>query len=159
LPTLVLGVGNPLMSDDGVGIRIMNALAAQQPALVDVEYLDAGTLSLLLLPRFEHCDALLVLDAAQLGGVPGDLRVLLDREMDVFFRKARGSVHEVGIRDLLDAARLVGSLPPRRGFVGVQPGRVALGANLSPIVQSVVAAAAAQARAILETWQSDTIIE
>ncbi|MBK7901845.1 MAG: hypothetical protein IPJ97_02010 [Proteobacteria bacterium] len=40
----------------------------QQPALDDVDYLDAGTLSLLLLPRFEHCDALLVIDAAQLGG-------------------------------------------------------------------------------------------
>jgi hydrogenase maturation protease len=159
LPTLVLGVGNPLMSDDGVGIRILKALAARQPALDDVEYLDVGTLSLLLLPRFDHCDALLVLDAAQLSGVPGDLRVLLDREMDVFFRNARGSVHEVGIRDLLDAARLMGSLPPRRGFVGVQPGRVALGADLSPAVQSAVATAAAHARAILETWQSDAFIE
>lgn len=159
MPTLVLGVGNPLMSDDGVGIRIMKELAAQQPALDDVEYLDAGTLSLLLLPRFEHCDALLVLDAAQLGGAPGDLRVLLDHEMDAFFRNARGSVHEVGIRDLLDAARLVGSLPLRRGFVGVQPERVALGGSLSPSVQPAVGMAAAHARAILEKWQSGATID
>jgi len=155
MPTLVLGVGNPLMSDDGVGIRIMEALAAQHPALDGVEYLDAGTLSLLLLPRFEHCAALLVLDAAQISGAAGDLRVLLDHEMDVFFRNARGSVHEVGIRDLLDAARLTGSLPPRRGFVGVQPGHVALGPSLSPAVKAAVATAAAHARGILEKWQSE----
>lgn len=110
--TLVLGVGNPLMSDDGVGLRVLEALSGQQPALDGVDYLDAGTLSLLLLPRFEHCDALLVLDAAQLGGAPGDLRVQHGADMDAFFRNARGSVHEVGIRDLLDAARLTGTLPP-----------------------------------------------
>lgn len=157
MPTLVLGVGNPLMSDDGVGIRIMEALAARSPALDDVEYLDVGTLSLLLLPRFEHCDALLVLDAAQLGSSPGDLRVLHDLEMDTFFRNARGSVHEVGIRDLLDAARLMDSLPTRRAFVGVQPGHVALGPSLSPAVQSALATATARARAILEAWQSGAL--
>jgi len=106
--TLVLGVGNPLMSDDGVGLRVLEALSGQQPALDDVDYLDAGTLSLLLLPRFEHCDALLVLDAAQLGGAPGDLRVLHGADMDAFFRNARGSVHDAKgvarVRRFLDRA-------------------------------------------------------
>jgi hydrogenase maturation protease len=153
--TLVLGIGNPLMSDDGVGLCVLEALSRQQPALDGVDYLDAGTLSLLLLPRFEHCDALLVLDAAQLGGAPGDLRVLHGADMDAFFRNARGSVHEVGIRDLLDAARLTGTLPPWRAFVGVQPQRVAIGSTLSPPLQSSIAPAAAHARAILEAWQSD----
>jgi len=152
--TLVLGIGNPLMSDDGVGLRVLEALSGQQPALENVEYVDAGTLSLLLLPRFEHCDALLVLDAAQLGATPGDLRVLHGADMDAFFRNARGSVHEVGIRDLLDAARLMDSLPPRRAFVGVQPQRVAIGSSLSPPLYGSIAPAAAHARAILEGWQA-----
>ena len=154
--TLVLGIGNPLMSDDGVGLHVLEALSGQQPALQDVDYLDAGTLSLLLLPRFEHCGALLVLDAAQLGDTPGALRVLHGTDMDAFFRNARGSVHEVGIRDLLDAARLMDSLPSRRAFVGVQPQRVAIGSSLSPSLQASIAPAAAQARAILEAWQADT---
>jgi hydrogenase maturation protease len=152
---LVLGVGNPLMSDDGVGLRVLEELSAQQPALEDVDYVDAGTLSLLLLPRFEDCDALLVLDAAQLGRQAGDLCVLHDADMDVFFRNARGSVHEVGIRDLLDAARLTGTLPQRRAFVGVQPQRVAIGSTLSAPLQSSIAPAVAHARAILEAWRSD----
>ena len=152
---LVLGIGNPLMSDDGVGLRVLEVLSVQQPALDDVDYLDAGTLSLLLLPRFAHCDALLVLDAAQLDGTPGDLRVMHGANMDAFFRNARGSVHEVGIRDLLDAARLTETLPSRRAFVGVQPQRVTIGSTLSPLLQASIAPAAAHARAILEAWQAD----
>ena len=51
---LVLGVGNPIMSDDGVGQRLLQALAARAPTLDGVEFLDAGTLGLVLLPRLER---------------------------------------------------------------------------------------------------------
>ena len=68
-PILVLGVGNTLMTDDGVGIRLMEQLRSLQPALAGVEYLDAGTLSFVLLPRIQDCRGLLVLDAAHLDEV------------------------------------------------------------------------------------------
>ena len=151
--TLVLGVGNPLMSDDGVGIRVLDALSARQPALDGVEYLDAGTLGLVLLARLERVEALLVIDAAQLGVAPGQVAVLHGVDMDAFFRNARGSVHEVGIRDLLDAARLMDALPPRRAFVGVQPQHVAIGSSLTPALQDALPEATRHARAILEGWQ------
>ena len=76
LPILVLGVGNTLMRDDGVGVRLMEALAAVEPTLRGVEYVDAGTLSFLLLPMIEQCRALLVLDAAHLDTAPGEIRCL-----------------------------------------------------------------------------------
>ncbi len=113
--TLVLGVGNPLMSDDGVGLRVLEALSGQQPALDGVDYLDAGTLSLLLLPRFEHCDALLVLDAAQLGGAPGDLRVQQGADMDACTAPATRSATRLLVRRRSRRC-------PRRAFVGVQRG-------------------------------------
>jgi len=149
---LVLGVGNPLMSDDGVGQRLLEVLAAQVPELDGVEYLDAGTLSLLLLPYVERCDALLVLDAAQLGSSPGTLRVFETAAMDEFLKVAPCSVHEVGMRDLLDAARLTGALPARRALVGVQPALVQWGESLSPAVAAAVPGAVAAARALLEQW-------
>jgi hydrogenase maturation protease len=62
---LVLGVGNPLMSDDGVGQRLLEALARRAPALDGVEYVDAGTLGFTLLPRLEQADALLAIAAAR----------------------------------------------------------------------------------------------
>ena len=149
---LVLGVGNPLMSDDGVGQRLLEALAARAPALDGVEYLDAGTLGLMLLPRVEQCDALLALDAAELHGAPGDWRVFEGAELDTFLRTPRCSVHELGLRDLLDAARLTDSLPARRALVGVQPANLGWGMALAPSVAAALPAAVHAARSILEAW-------
>jgi hydrogenase maturation protease len=149
---LVLGVGNTLMRDDGVGVRLLESLAATDPAPEGVEYVDAGTLSFLLLPRIESCDALLVLDAARLGTRPGDVRCLEGAEMDEFLRTARCSVHEVGVRDLLDVARLTGHLPGRRAFVGVQPLETDWGESLSPPVAAALAQAAHCARGIVARW-------
>ncbi len=149
---LVLGVGNPLMSDDGVGQRLLEALAARLPALDGVEYLDAGTLGFMLLPRVERCDALLALDAARLDGAPGEVRVFEGADLDIFLRTPRCSVHELGLRDLLDAARLTDSLPARRALVGVQPGQLGWGMALSAPVAAAVPAAADAARQVLEAW-------
>ena len=150
--TLVLGVGNILMSDDGVGVRLMEQLRGLEPALPGVEYVDAGTLSYVLLPQIQACEALLVLDAARLGESPGAMRLLRDEAMDEFLRTARCSVHEVGIRDLLDMARLTGSLPARRAFLGIEPGETGWGEALSAEVEAALPAAADATRALLEDW-------
>jgi hydrogenase maturation protease len=149
---LVLGVGNPLMSDDGVGQRLLAALANRLPALDGVEYLDAGTLGFMLLPRVEQCDGLLALDAAQLNGPPGTVRVFDGAELDAFVRSPRCSVHELGLRDLLDAARLTDSLPARRALVGVQPAELGWGVALSPDVEAALPVAVTAARRLLEAW-------
>jgi hydrogenase maturation protease len=151
-PILVLGVGNTLMSDDGVGVRLLEHLQALQPPLPGVEYIDAGTLSFVLLPDIQACRALLVLDAAQLGEAPGTIRSLAGAEMDEFLRTARCSVHEVGIRDLLDLARLTDTLPDRRAFIGVQPAETGWGEALSPEVTASLPAAAAEAWRLLNDW-------
>jgi len=149
---LVLGVGNPLMSDDGVGQRLLAALAGHLPALDGVEYLDAGTLGFMLLPRVEQCDGLLALDAAQLDAPPGTVRVFEGAELDVFVRSPRCSVHELGLRDLLDAARLTDSLPARRALVGVQPAELGWGVALSPEVEVALPVAVSEARRLLDAW-------
>jgi hydrogenase maturation protease len=153
---LVLGVGNTLMRDDGVGVRLLEALAAIEPAWPGIEYVDAGTLSFMLLPRIEGCDALLVLDAAHLDTRAGDIRTLEGTVMDEFLRSARCSVHEVGMRDLLDVARLTGHLPDRRAFVGVQPLDTGWGDSLSDPVAAALQDAVSDARAILARWREPT---
>ena len=153
-PILVLGVGNTLMSDDGVGVRLMEHVRALQPPHPAIRYLDAGTLSFILLPEIQACSALLVLDAAQFGEPPGAIRSLTGAEMDDFLRTARCSVHEVGIRDLLDLARLTGTLPAKRAFIGVQPAATGWGEALSPEVASALPAAATRAGHLLSDWLS-----
>lgn len=148
---LVLGVGNPLMSDDGVGLRLLGALASTC-SFEGVEFVDAGTLSLLLLPRLESADGLLVLDAAHFDVAAGTARSLEGPAMDDFLRSSRCSVHEVGLRDLLDAARLTDGLPQRRALVGVQPLEAGWGESLSPPVEAAVPAAVVLAMEILARW-------
>jgi hydrogenase maturation protease len=154
---LVLGVGNTLMRDDGVGVRLMQLLASTQPPLPGVEYLDAGTLSFLLLPLIETCTALLVLDAARLEAEPGAMRCLEGLAMDEFLRTGRCSVHEVGMRDLLDIARLTGHLPERRAFIGIQPHQVGWGDELSPAVSLALPAAVRTARELIAGWCVQTV--
>lgn len=151
----MLGVGNPIMSDDGVGLRLLSALASLEPPLDGVEYVDAGTLSFLLLPRIEDCESLLLLDAARFGGPAGEFRAVDGARMDEFLKSSSCSVHEVGLRDLLDAARLTEALPARRALVGIEPGRVAWGESLSPAVEASIPAAVTLARSILERWSRD----
>lgn len=151
---LVIGVGNPLMSDDGVGQRLLEALAARVAPDEKIQFLDAGTLGFMLLPRVEQCDALLALDAAELGAEPGAVQVFEGEALDAFARAPRCSVHELGLRDLLDAARLTGSLPQRRALVGVQPGRLGWGMALSPAVEAALPAASEAATQLLERWLS-----
>lgn len=149
---LVLGVGNTLMSDDGVGVRLLEHLRDECPELPGVTYLDAGTLSFVLLPQIQDCGSLMVLDAAQLGSEPGSFRHFEGTQMDDFLRTARCSVHEVGIRDLLDLARLTGTLPPRRAFVGIQPAETGWGDSLSAPVAAALPGAARLARGLLSSW-------
>ena len=142
------------MSDDGVGQRLLEALAARATPDDQVEFLDAGTLGFMLLPRVEQCDALLALDAANVGGAPGELRVFEGADFDDFVRQPRCSVHELGLHDLIDAARLTGALPARRALVGIQPERLGWGMVLSPAVEAALPAAVEAAASLLERWMA-----
>ncbi len=140
---LVIGVGNPLMSDDGVGAAPARGAGRRRPALDGVEYLDAGTLGFLLLPRIEQCVALLVLDAAHLDAAPGDgSRVSKATAIDEFLRTRRAAAcTSSACATCSTSARLTGPLPARRALVGVQPLEVGWGDLLSTPVAAALPAA------------------
>ena len=96
---------------------------------------------------------MLVADAADLGEAPGTVRVFENEAMDRFLaRSGRRSVHEVGLCDLLDMARLLDCVPPRRALLCVQPCTIDWGEWLSPPVAGAFDAAAARARSVLRSW-------
>jgi len=120
--TVVLGIGNTLLGDEGAGVHALHALAARAGDRTDVEYLDGGTLSFTLAAAIEDADQLIVLDAAQLNAVPGTVQLFEDDAMDRFLGSRRkASVHEVGLIDLMVMARLAGRFPERRALIGIQP--------------------------------------
>jgi hydrogenase maturation protease len=132
---LVLGIGNTLLTDEGVGIVAMLQLQTQFGARDDMEFLDGGTLSFTLAVPISECDALLVIDAAELGAAPGTVRSFEGEAMDQFLGANRkSSVHEVGLLDLMSISLLTGHWPAQRALIGVQPAFVGWGEALMPEV-------------------------
>jgi len=151
--TLVLGFGNVLLSDDGAGVQLLGRLcSALGPEAA--HFVDAGTLSFSLLPYIEATDAMLAIDAADIDASPGTIGLHEGPAMDRFLRSTRRrTVHEVGLIDLLDMARLSGCLPSRRALLCIQPGLIDWSEQLSPPVAAALPEAARQAAALLERWQ------
>ena len=147
---LVLGFGNVLLGDDGAGIRVMEALKDQ----VHAECVDGGTMSFNLLAHVEAAESMLVIDAANLERPAGSLALFEGIAMDEFLTSARRrTVHEVGLVDLLDAARLLGCLPERRALLCLQPERIAWSAALSAPLERSLAEATRLAKTVLQHWQ------
>lgn len=129
--TLVIGLGNPLMTDDGIGLAALERLGEDWIVPDDVQLSDGGTWGLRLLPQIEDARRLLLLDAIDVGGTPGSVVVLERPEIPRYLRQEL-SPHQVGLRDVLALAELRGRLPPETVAMGIQPTRVELGDRVSP---------------------------
>lgn len=150
---LVLGVGNSLLADDGVGVHAALCLRERAGARPHLTILDAGTLGFSLLSTLQDTDALIALDAARHGGRPGDVRICEGEEFDRFVQRRGRSVHEVGLADLLDMARLSGVLPEKRALIGVEPELIDWGLELSAPVAAALPRCVAAAVGFIERWQ------
>jgi hydrogenase maturation protease len=153
LAPLVLGIGNVLLSDDGAGVKLVEGLRAELGADA-ASFVDGGTLSFSLLSYIESTDAMLVIDAADLDRAPGTIALFEDRAMDRFLASGRRrTVHEVGLIDLLDMARLQRCLPSRRALLCIQPCCIEWSETLSAPVAQALPAAGREARALLQRWK------
>jgi len=128
---LVLGLGNVLLSDEGVGVRIVEALSAFHDLPDEVEVLDGGTSGMDLLDTIADRDCLIVADAVNANGPAGRLMRLENDDIRMLFEN-RLSPHQLGLSDLLANLRLIGQEPRRIVIVGVVPQNLGLGLELSP---------------------------
>lgn len=136
--TLILGVGNLLMSDEGLGVHVIQRLVAGYQLPEEVQVLDGGTLGMDLLYYLEGVENLLLIDAVEARKAPGTL-VRLEGEDVPAFMSIKISPHQLGVPDMLAAARLKGDCYPQRIVLwGVQPERMEIGLDLSPTVEAQV---------------------
>jgi len=149
----VMGVGNSLLQDDGAGIHALE-LFARDNTFPGVNCLDAGTVGLALMSSLGHLDGLVALDAMRLGKAPGTITVLEGAEMDAHLRNHHGSVHELGLSDVMDALRLNDDLPPKRALVGIEPGEMGWGTEPTEDVAAAIPEAADCVHTLLRGWQS-----
>lgn len=152
--TLILGIGNTLLTDEGAGVWVIERLDREGGLGEGVTLLDGGTLSFTLAGAIEDHQRLIVVDAARLGEEPGTVRVLTDAEMDAHLARGGRSVHEVGLLDLMDITRLAGRMPAPRALIGIEPGAVDWGDAPTPAVATGIGQAAAEVRRLLHTWNS-----
>ena len=134
---VVLGVGNTLMQDDGVGVWAVRTLAETYELPARVRLVDAGVAGLRCLPEFEGAERLLIIDAVSGKEPPGAIYHLTPDDLSArrgpFF-----SAHEIGIAELLSLARFLGKLPPTR-ILGIQPQEVqAIGLDLTPALRDAL---------------------
>lgn len=149
--TVVLGLGNMLMADDGVGLAALARLRDEWCLPPDVELVDGGTWGMNLLHVVEGAERLLIFDAISLGRVPGEL-IRLDRDDIPRFLLQKVSPHQVDLREILALAELRGMLPRRLVALGVQPGRIEMSTELTPAVAAQVDALVRTGVETLEQW-------
>ena len=135
---VVLGIGNILLADEGVGVRALE-LVRESDDEGDLILVDGGTLGIALLELVENADGLIVIDAARLDRKPGSVDCYRDEAMDGLLCSRLRTVHELGLKDLLDMARVSGALPPRRALIAVEPAVIDWGMKLSPAVEGALA--------------------
>lgn len=135
--TLILGAGNLLLSDDGAGVHVIQRLQEVVELPEEVRVLDGGTLGLNLLPFLEGVSYLVIVDAMETGQPPGTLRRLAGDEVPAYL-SVKMSPHQIGLPDMLFAAKLRDLYPREVVVWGVQPGSTEVGLELTPAVAAQV---------------------
>ena len=149
---VILGIGNLLMSDDGVGVHAAQSLTRNPPP--GAEVVDAGTDVLSTLPFLESATHALIIDAVRAGGSPGTLASFSETELSA--RSGTPTAHAINVlasRHLLPP----GTPWPDIRILGVEPESLAYGMTLSPAVAAALPALERRCREIVAAWNSETL--
>ena len=129
----IIGLGNILLKDEGVGVHAVNAIKERYSFSPEVEIIDGGTLGLDLLHFFEGRDKVLILDAVDFHKEPGYIGVLEDENIpSALFAKL--SVHHIGLSDVLFAAKLLDFTPAKLRLIGIQPESLEVGLTMTKCI-------------------------
>jgi hydrogenase maturation protease len=130
---LVLGMGNLLLEDEGLGIRALEFLQQRYEHAAGVEFLDGGTTGMGLLDDMSRREHVLVLDACQTGDPPGTLVRLAGDDVPVYFGM-RISPHQLGLSEVLATLELSGEKPAEVVVLGLVPESVEMRLELSSLI-------------------------
>jgi len=148
---LVLGLGNILLQDEGLGVRAVERMAARYQLPPDVQVMDGGVMGLDLLPYLEGISHLLITDAVQTGQPAGSL-VRLEGEAIPAALQVKMSMHQVGLQELLALAGFQGTLPEQVVLWGLEPASLEWGLELSAPIAAQLDALADAAAGELRAW-------
>lgn len=149
----ILGIGNLVRQDEGVGIHLLQALAGKLPA--EIELLDGGTGGLMLLEFVESAGKLLILDALDAGKEPGEVVVWRQEEVPNFLA-SKLSAHQVSFAEVLNLAKFRENYPAEIAVIGIQPHCLDWGTELSAPVRKSLPDALRKVFALLAEWTAES---
>jgi len=147
----LIGVGNILLQDEGVGVHAVRAIQEGYEVPAQLEIVDGGTSGLDLLPYIDGRHRVLFVDAVNFGQEPGFIGVLENQEVPALFG-AKASLHHLGLADVLAVAQLLDVAPREICLIGIQPQTMAPGLELSEVMQGKMAELLARIVAKLRDW-------
>ena len=132
--TVVLGVGNILLSDEGFGVRVAEALSQRFRFPDAVEVLDGGTLGIELMRFLDGAERLILIDAIH-GSEPGSFRIIQGDDVRLYFQE-KVSLHEMGIQEVLASLVVMEKPIAEIVVIGVVPQSLEISLDLTPLVAS-----------------------
>jgi hydrogenase maturation protease len=149
--TVVIGLGSPLMGDDGLGIVALNRVCEGWSFEPHVEFVDGGTWGMNLLHLIEGAKHVLFIDAINDSASPGEV-VVVERERLPKFLATKLSPHQIDLKEVLALAELRGTLPEHTVAIGQQPARVEMSTELSAVVLNKLDALCERVVGRLDEW-------
>ncbi len=150
---VVVGVGEIIGGDYGLGRRAMRLLQDSANTMVDVEFVEAGTVGSDMEQLIEGSSHLLVLDAVDMGRTPGTIVEFAHADADVL-GKLRRLPHQIEFHEILEHAVTHNAFPEHVHLIGVQPGTFMPGFELSGEVNAAIPAVVKRASSVLHEWES-----
>ncbi len=132
---VVLGVGNTLLSDEGIGVRAVERLQTDYDLPPEVVVIDGGTTGMEMLEDLSNADHIVIVDAVRSGKAPASIIRLAGEQVPVFF-KTKLSPHQIGLSDVLATLAFIGEAPGGVTVLGVEPVSLETGMSLSPQVEA-----------------------
>jgi hydrogenase maturation protease len=132
---VVLGVGNILLSDEGIGVRAIEMLQRDFQLPPEVVVIDGGTTGMEMLEDLSNADHIIIIDAVRSGKAPATVVRLADEQVPQFFR-TKLSPHQIGLADVLATLALMGQQPGGVTVIGVEPVSLQTSLSLSPQVEA-----------------------
>ena len=126
----LIGIGNILLSDEGVGVHAVNAIKERYTFSPHVEIIDGVTMGLDLLSFFEGRDKVLIVDAVDFGKEPGHTGIIENNDIPSAL-DPKFSVHHIGLSDVLFAAKLMEKIPSEVCLIGIQPKSLDVGLDMT----------------------------
>lgn len=151
---LIVGLGNLLRGDEGVGVHAAKHISNQFDGRCDVDVLDGGTLGLSLIEPIADASAVILIDAVNLQAIPGRAEVFVGAGLDRFIVNLKTrTAHDVNLVDLTNALRLIDCLPQARALIAIQPQTLQWATDLTPAVDAALSTLPAFCDQLLAFWR------